>query len=206
MNVYDTANRLAEELKQSEEYSNYKMAKETLNINHDLKNKIKEFEEARYDAQITAMQTGKNDEEKVKKMQDLYVELIQDDIAKKYFERFIAREIAKNEAKELVENAIENSKEGIMILEDEELRDKLDIKIYVDTEDDIRILRRIQRDIKERGRTVDSVIEQYLSTVKPAHDQFIEPYKKYADIIMPEGGQNEVAIDIVITKIKTQLN
>ena len=79
--------------------------------------------------------------------------------------------------------------EGIMILEDEELRDKLDIKIYVDTEDDIRILRRIQRDIKERGRTVDSVIEQYLSTVKPAHDQFIEPYKKYADIIMPEGGQ-----------------
>ena len=128
------------------------------------------------------------------------------EIAKKYFERFIAREIAKNEAKELVENAIENSKEGIMILEDEELRDKLDIKIYVDTEDDIRILRRIQRDIKERGRTVDSVIEQYLSTVKPAHDQFIEPYKKYADIIMPEGGQNEVAIDIVITKIKTQLN
>ena len=96
--------------------------------------------------------------------------------------------------------------EGIMILEDEELRDKLDIKIYVDTEDDIRILRRIQRDIKERVRTVDSVIDQYLTTVKPAHDQFIEPYKKYADIIMPEGGQNEVAIDIVITKIKTQLN
>ncbi|MGL5347432.1 MAG: uridine kinase [Peptostreptococcaceae bacterium] len=96
--------------------------------------------------------------------------------------------------------------EGIMILEDEELRDKLDIKIYVDTEDDIRILRRIQRDIKERGRTVDSVVDQYLTTVKPAHDQFIEPYKKYADIIIPEGGQNEVAIDIVITKIKTQLN
>ena len=66
MNVYDTANRLAEELKKSEEYANYKMAKETLNINHELKNKIKEFEEARYDAQITAMQTGKNDEEKVK--------------------------------------------------------------------------------------------------------------------------------------------
>ncbi|CEI73671.1 MULTISPECIES: uridine kinase [Romboutsia] len=96
--------------------------------------------------------------------------------------------------------------EGIMILEDEELRNKLDIKIYVDTEDDIRILRRIQRDIKERGRTVDSVIDQYLTTVKPAHDQFIEPYKKYADIIMPEGGQNEVAIDIVISKIRTQLD
>lgn len=96
--------------------------------------------------------------------------------------------------------------EGIMILEDEELRNKLDIKIYVDTEDDIRILRRIQRDIKERGRTVDSVIEQYLATVKPAHDQFIEPYKKYADIIIPEGGQNEVAIDMVIARIKTQLH
>ena len=96
--------------------------------------------------------------------------------------------------------------EGIMILEDEELRNKLDIKIYVDTEDDLRILRRIQRDIKVRGRTVDSVIEQYLTTVKPAHDQFIEPYKKYADIIIPEGGQNEVAIDMVIARIKTQLH
>jgi uridine kinase len=96
--------------------------------------------------------------------------------------------------------------EGIMILEDEELRNKLDIKIYVDTEDDLRILRRIQRDIKERGRTVDSVIEQYLTTVKPAHDQFIEPYKKYADIIIPEGGQNEVAIDMVIARIRTQLH
>lgn len=96
--------------------------------------------------------------------------------------------------------------EGIMILEDEDLRDKLDIKIYVDTEDDLRILRRIQRDIRERGRTIDSVIEQYLSTVKPAHDQFIEPYKKYADIIMPEGGHNEVAIDIVISKIRSILD
>ena len=93
-----------------------------------------------------------------------------------------------------------------MILEDENLRNKLDIKIYVDTEDDIRILRRIQRDIKERGRSVDSVIEQYLTTVKPAHDQFVEPYKKYADIIMPEGGENQVAIDIVISKIKIQLD
>ena len=93
-----------------------------------------------------------------------------------------------------------------MILEDENLRNKLDIKIYVDTEDDIRILRRIQRDIKERGRSDDSVIEQYLTTVKPAHDQFVEPYKKYADIIMPEGGENQVAIDIVISKIKIQLD
>ncbi|MFI3210610.1 MAG: uridine kinase [Peptostreptococcaceae bacterium] len=95
--------------------------------------------------------------------------------------------------------------EGIMILEDEKLREKLDIKIYVETEDDIRILRRIQRDIKERGRSVDSVISQYLETVKPAHDQFVEPYKKYADIIMPEGGANQVAIDLVLSKIKSHL-
>lgn len=86
MNIYDTANRLAQELKQSEEYVNYKMAKETLNLKSDLKKKIEEFEMARYDAQITAMQTGKNDEEKTKKMQELYVELIENDDAKRYFE------------------------------------------------------------------------------------------------------------------------
>lgn len=86
MNVYDTANRLAQELKQSEEYINYKMSKEALNLKQDLKKKIKEFEEARYDAQITAMQTGKNDEEKTKKMQQLYIELIENDDAKRFFE------------------------------------------------------------------------------------------------------------------------
>lgn len=108
MNVYDTANRLAEELKQSEEYSNYKMAKETLNINNDLKNKIKEFEEARYDAQITAMQTGKNDEEKVKKMQDLYVELIQDDIAKKYFEAEMKFNILLADVNKIIGDAVKD--------------------------------------------------------------------------------------------------
>mgnify|MGYP000313246537 FL=1 len=108
MNVYDTANRLAEELKQSEEYSNYKMAKETLNINHDLKNKIKEFEEVRYDAQITAMQTGKNDEEKVKKMQDLYVELIQDDIAKKYFEAEMKFNILLADVNKIIGDAVKD--------------------------------------------------------------------------------------------------
>ena len=108
MNVYDTANKLAEELKQSEEYSNYKMAKETLNINHDLKNKIKEFEEARYDAQITAMQTGKNDEEKVKKMQDLYVELIQDDIAKKYFEAEMKFNILLADVNKIIGDAVKD--------------------------------------------------------------------------------------------------
>lgn len=86
MNIYDTANRLAQEIRQSEEYMNYKMAKETLNLKPDLKKKIEEFEAARYDAQVTVMQTGKNDEEKTKKMQDLYIELIENDDAKRFFE------------------------------------------------------------------------------------------------------------------------
>lgn len=93
--------------------------------------------------------------------------------------------------------------EGIMILEDERLRDLMDIKIFVDTDADLRIIRRIVRDINERGRTLDSVIDQYISTVKPAHEQFIEPYKKYADIIIPEGGFNKVAIDIMVSKIQS---
>ena len=86
MNVYDTANTLAQELKQSKEYVNYKMAKETLTMRPDLKKKIEEFEIARYDAQITEMQTGKSDEEKTKKMQELYIELIEDSVAKAFFE------------------------------------------------------------------------------------------------------------------------
>lgn len=95
--------------------------------------------------------------------------------------------------------------EGIMILEDERLRDLMDIKIYVDTDDDIRIIRRIKRDMEERGRTLDSVIHQYLSVVKPMYHQFIEPTKRYADVIVPEGGQNHVAIDLITTKVKTIL-
>lgn len=91
--------------------------------------------------------------------------------------------------------------EGIMILEDKNLRELMDIKIFVDTDADVRIIRRITRDIQERGRTLDSVIEQYLTTVKPAHDQFIEPNKKFADLIIPEGGYNKVAIDIMTTKV-----
>lgn len=91
--------------------------------------------------------------------------------------------------------------EGIMILEDERLRNLMDIKIFVDTDADVRIIRRITRDINERGRTLDSVIDQYLTTVKPAHEQFIEPMKKYADIIIPEGGYNKVAIDLMSTKV-----
>lgn len=96
--------------------------------------------------------------------------------------------------------------EGILILEDERLRDLMDIKLYVDTEDDIRIIRRIKRDMEERGRTLDSVIEQYLSVVKPMFHQFIEPTKKYADIIIPEGGENQVAVDLMTTKIASILD
>jgi len=95
--------------------------------------------------------------------------------------------------------------EGIMLLQDPKLRELLDIKIYVDTDDDVRIIRRILRDIRERGRTIESVVEQYLNVVKPMHTQFIEPTKKYADIIIPEGGQNKVAIDIMVSKIKQVL-
>jgi uridine kinase len=87
--------------------------------------------------------------------------------------------------------------EGILVLEDESLRDMLDIKIYVDTDADVRFIRRLVRDINERGRTVDSVITQYLTVVKQMHEQFTENTKKYADIIIPEGGHNKVAIDVI---------
>lgn len=95
--------------------------------------------------------------------------------------------------------------EGILILEDQRLRELMDIKLYVDTDDDIRIIRRIKRDMKERGRSLDSVIEQYLTVVKPMYHQFIEPTKRYADLIVPEGGENYVAIDLITTKIKSIL-
>jgi uridine kinase len=81
----------------------------------------------------------------------------------------------------------------------------MDIKLYVDTDPDLRIIRRLTRDISERGRTFDSVIDQYLNVVRPMHNQFIEPTKRYADIIIPEGGHNHVAIDLMVTKIQTIL-
>lgn len=92
--------------------------------------------------------------------------------------------------------------EGILILAEAELRDKFNIKIFVDTDADVRIMRRIQRDIKERGRTIDSVIDQYINVVRPMHLQFVEPTKRYADIIIPEGGYNKVAIDIMNARVK----
>ena len=91
--------------------------------------------------------------------------------------------------------------EGILALYDQEIRDMMDIKIYIDTTDDIRVIRRIKRDINKRQRTFSSVIEQYYKTVRPMHIQFVEPTKKYADIIIPGGGQNKVAVDILRTKI-----
>ena len=93
--------------------------------------------------------------------------------------------------------------EGILTLFHQEIRNMMDIKIYVETADDIRIIRRLKRDIEKRERTFTSVIEQYYDTVRPMHIQFVEPTKKYADIIIPEGGQNKVAVDILRTKIMT---
>ncbi|MGU3471350.1 uridine kinase [Paenibacillus sp. D51F] len=87
--------------------------------------------------------------------------------------------------------------EGLHVLSDENLRELLDIKVFVDTDPDVRILRRVLRDIEERGRTIHSIHDQYLNTVKPMHEAFIEPSKKYADIIIPEGGHNEVGIELL---------
>jgi uridine kinase len=95
--------------------------------------------------------------------------------------------------------------EGILIFENPALRNLLDIKIFVDTDADLRFIRRMRRDVRERGRTAESVVEQYLSTVRPMHMEFIEPSKRYADVIIPEGGHNEVGIDLVIQKIRSLL-
>ena len=95
--------------------------------------------------------------------------------------------------------------EGILILDDPRLRALMDIKVYVDTDADMRLVRRIRRDVKERGRSVESVLDQYEKYVQPMHLQFVEPSKRYADIIIPEGGENLVAIDLLVTKIKSLL-
>ena len=113
-----------------------------------------------------------------------------------YTEHTRSSEVEKVEPKEVI------ILEGILVLNDPALRDLMDIKIFVDTDDDIRIIRRIQRDIEERGRSLQSVIDQYKSTVKPMYHQFIEPTKRYADIIVPEGGENQVAIDLLVTKVR----
>ena len=93
--------------------------------------------------------------------------------------------------------------EGIFVLAEEKIRNMCDILVYVDTDSDIRLIRRLKRDMQERGRSLDSICQQYLETVRPMHEQFIEPSKKYAHLIVPEGGSNHIAIDILITKIKS---
>ena len=93
--------------------------------------------------------------------------------------------------------------EGILIFADPDLRKLLDVKVFVDADDDTRFIRRLQRDLSERGRTVNSVIDQYLGTVKPMHLEFVEPSKRYADVIIPLGGHNTVAIDMLLTLIRS---
>ena len=93
--------------------------------------------------------------------------------------------------------------DGILIFENKELRDLMDIKVFVDTDADVRLARRILRDVCERGRSMQSVIDQYLTTVKPMHEEFVEPSKKYADVIIPEGGFNSVAVEMLIQNIKS---
>jgi uridine kinase len=96
--------------------------------------------------------------------------------------------------------------EGILIFAEPELRQLFDVKIFVDTDSDIRFIRRLQRDITERGRTTESVIKQYQSTVRPMHLEFVEPSKRYADVIIPEGGFNTAALDMVVARVETMLS
>jgi uridine kinase len=96
--------------------------------------------------------------------------------------------------------------EGIMIFENEDLRNLMDISIFVDTDADVRLCRRIKRDVNKRGRSMQSVLEQYQTTVKPMHEKYVEPSKKFAHLIVPEGGKNEVAIDMIMGRIRRHLN
>ena len=95
--------------------------------------------------------------------------------------------------------------EGILIFENKPLRDLMDIKIFVDTDADVRLCRRIKRDVRKRGRTLESVLEQYQNTVKPMHEMYVEPSKKFADIVVPEGGKNLVALDMIMGRIQRHL-
>ena len=91
--------------------------------------------------------------------------------------------------------------EGILALYDAELRERFDLKVFVDTDADVRLIRRLQRDVRDRGRTPDSIMNQYMSTVRPSHQQFIEPSKRHADVIIPEGGHNDRALDVLLARI-----
>jgi len=96
--------------------------------------------------------------------------------------------------------------EGVLLFENPELRNVMDIKVYVDTDSDIRLSRRIKRDVNERGRSLNSVLEQYVNTVKPMHEQFVEPSRKYADVIIPEGGYNQVVLSMITDRLKSFLD
>ena len=96
--------------------------------------------------------------------------------------------------------------EGILIFENKQLRDLMDIKIFVDTDADVRLCRRIKRDVNKRGRSLESVLTQYQTTVKPMHEKYVEPSKKYADIVVPEGGKNLVALDMIMGRIQRHIN
>ena len=139
---------------------------------------------------------------------DLFVEHIQDLKNGQIIEKPIYDYEIHNRKKEkiIVEPKEIIIVEGLLVFYEERIRDLLDIKIFVDTDADIRIMRRIMRDMKDRGRSLDSIIAQYVNTVRPAHEQFIEPSKKYADIIVTEGGNNLVAVDLMVTKIKSLLD
>jgi uridine kinase len=95
--------------------------------------------------------------------------------------------------------------EGILIFADKSLREMFDVKIFVDTDPDIRFIRRLERDLNERGRTTESVVRQYLTVVRPMHLEFVEPSKRYADVIIPEGGMNTVAMDMVVARLQSLL-
>jgi uridine kinase len=95
--------------------------------------------------------------------------------------------------------------EGILVFDDAELREMMDIKVYVDADADVRFIRRLDRDVRERGRSLESIVDQYLTTVRPMHLQFVEPAKRYADIIIPEGGHNRVALETIIARVRSML-
>lgn len=139
---------------------------------------------------------------------DLLIEDLQDLKNKKSIDKPVYDFIhhTRSEETEIVHPANVLVVEGLMALENKELRELLDIKVFVDTDEDIRFIRRLIRDVNKRGRTMDNVIEQYLTTVRLMHEQFVEPSKRYADIIIPEGAHNVVAIDLLTTKISSIIN
>lgn len=115
-------------------------------------------------------------------------------------------EHARRDTGELIKPAPVILLEGIMVLAEKQLRERFDIKLFIDTDSDVRLLRRLSRDIRDRGRTIESVADQYLESVRPMHLQFTDPSKRYADLIIPEGAHNHVALDLVVARIQELLN